>query len=235
MNQRVSTARGADRAAPGAFLCALSFAALPTLLRAADAASAVAGDDAAEDIRDIRGPKFIQPIWLWPAVATAVVLLALAVYGIWRWRRRRQRERVLLHFELALKRLAEIRSLMQPQHAREFSTAVSDIVRTYIEQRFDVTATHRTTEEFLHDLLESSHASLVKHRALLSEFLHQCDLVKFAGMSLTTRSMESLHQSAGAFVLETAKPEEPPETQGPPEPAESPDAAPPTPKASPAP
>jgi hypothetical protein len=115
---------------------------------------------------------------------------------------------VLLPFEAALQRLEGIRPLMQPESAREFSIAVTDIVRSYIEQRFDVTATHRTTEEFLHDLLESSNPSLARHRGLLAEFLQQCDLVKFAGMSLSRQSMESLHQSARAFVLETAKPEE---------------------------
>ena len=100
---------------------------------------------------------------------------------------------------------------MEPAQAREFSIAVSDVVRSYIERRFDATATHRTTEEFLHDLLDGSHTALLRHRGLLSEFLHQCDLVKFAGMSLTLQSMESLHQSARAFVLETARPEpEPP-------------------------
>jgi HAMP domain-containing protein len=163
---------------------------------------------AAEDIRDIRGPKFIPPPWLIPALLAAAVLLAWGAYRAWRWLRRRQRPRAPLPFEVALQRLEDIRALMQPPTAREFSTAVSDVVRSYIEQRFDVIATHQTTEEFLHDLLESSDASLVRHRTLLSEFLHQCDLVKFAGMSLTLQSMESLHQSARAFVLETAKPVE---------------------------
>lgn len=199
-----------------AFLHAASvalFAALPTLAHAAAAASAVASavsPDDAEDIRDIRGPKFLLPTWLWYAVAAGVLLVGLIIYGIIRWRRSRRRERVLTHFELALQRLEEIRALMQPQKAREFSIAVSDIVREYIEQRFNATATHRTTEEFLHDLLDSSNTTLAKHRALLSDFLHQCDLVKFAGMSLTTRNMESLHHSAEAFVQETAKPDEPP-------------------------
>jgi hypothetical protein len=170
-------------------------------------AVAAAAAKAIEDIRDIRGPKPIYPPWLVPAIIAAVVLLVIGAYAAWRWLERRRRPRALLPFELALQRLEEIRALMQPAQAREFSIAVSDVVRRYIEQRFDVTATHRTTEEFLHDLLDGSHAALVRHRALLSEFLHQCDLVKFAGMSLTLPSMESLHRSARAFVLETAKPE----------------------------
>ena len=169
--------------------------------------AAAPGSD--EDIRDIRGPIYIMPVWLIPALIAGALLLALTGYAIWRWLRRRRAARALLPFELALQRLEHIRPLMQPQNAREFSIAVSDIVRGYIEQRFDVIATHRTTEEFLRDLLETTNAALAKHRGLLSEFLQQCDLVKFGGMSLTLQNMESLHRSARDFVLETAKPEEP--------------------------
>jgi hypothetical protein len=181
-------------------------AALPAALSAAITATAAA--EAAEDIRDIRGPKYMFPPWFLPAVIAGAVLLAFGGWGLWRWLRRRRQPRVLLPFEVALQRLEEMRALMQPDDAREFSIAVSDVVRRYIEERFSVTATHRTTEEFLHDLLESSHAPLARHRALLSEFLQACDLVKFAGMSLTLQDMESLHHSARAFVLETAKPDE---------------------------
>ena len=59
-------------------------------------------------------------------------------------------------------------------------------------------------EEFLRDLLEISDASLSQHQGLLAEFLQQCDFVKFAALSLTVRNMESLQQSARAFVLATA-------------------------------
>ena len=109
-----------------------------------------------EDIRDIRGPKFVLPAWFVPALLAAMLVLAVLAFAAWRWLRRRRRPRALLPFEVALQRLADIRALLQPQHAREFSIAVSDIIRSYIEQRFDVTATHQTTEEFLRDLLHLS-------------------------------------------------------------------------------
>lgn len=166
----------------------------------------------AEDIRDIRGPKYILPGWVLPALIGGAVLIALSIYGLWRWRRRRAAP-VLLPHEIALRRLEDIRALMQPASARDFSTAVSDIVRRYIEQKFDVTATRRTTEEFLRELLESSNASLARHRGLLGEFLQQCDFVKFAALSLTLQNMESLRQSARAFVLTTAEPEEAPSAE----------------------
>jgi hypothetical protein len=199
----------AAAAAPGAADPPAAPAAVPSATTPSLPAGGVAAGDPSEDIRDIRGPKFILPWWLVPALLAAVVMLALLGVGAWRWLRRRRRPRALLPFEVALQRLEDIRPLMQPQSVREFSTAVSDIVRSYIELRFDLIATHRTTEEFLHDLLESSKASLLRHRALLSEFLQQCDLVKFAGISLTPQTMESLHHSARAFVLETAQPEAP--------------------------
>jgi hypothetical protein len=174
---------------------------------AATSVTAAAAAADSDDIRDIRGPRFVWPGWLTAALIAGGVLLAALAYFGWRWLRRRRRPRVLAPFELALERLEAIRPLMQPHTVREFSTAASDIVRSYIELRFDVTATQLTTEEFLRDLLISSRAALVRHRALLSEFLLQCDLVKFAGISLTLQNMESLHHSARAFVLETAKPD----------------------------
>jgi uncharacterized protein DUF4381 len=166
---------------------------------AASTASAVASSPE-EDIRDIRGPKVLLADWILPALIVGVAIIALVSYGVWR-RLRGRRARVLTPDEIALQRLEEIRTLMHPEHAREFSTAASDIVRSYIEQRFDVTATRRTTEEFLRDLLETPNASLAGHRSLLGEFLYQCDFVKFAAMSLNQQNMESLLQSARAFVL----------------------------------
>jgi hypothetical protein len=163
---------------------------------------------AEEDIRDIRGPKYLLPDWVLPAAIVGALLVAAVLYGIWRWRRRRSAA-PLRPFEIALQRLEDIRSLMRPAQAREFSTAASDVVRWYVEQRFDVTATRRTTEEFLRDLLQSSNASLARHQGLLGDFLYQCDFVKFAALSLTVQNMETLRQSARAFVLETSRPEEP--------------------------
>jgi hypothetical protein len=157
----------------------------------------------AEDIRDIRGPKYDLPEWLLPTLIGAAVLIALGIYALWR-RRRNRAARILLPHEIALQRLEAIGVLMQPARAREFSIAASDIVRLYIEQRFSVTVTRRTTEEFLRDLLESTDAALAEHQGLLGEFLHQCDFVKFAALSLTAQNMESLRESARAFVLATA-------------------------------
>lgn len=160
-----------------------------------------------EDIRDIRGPKSIFPLWLVAAWLAAGLLLAAGAYAWWRWTHRPHPPRPLELFEIALQRIEEARPLMQPSTVREFSIAISDIVRQYIEGAMQVTATHRTTEEFLRDLLGSSNSALAAHRNLLAEFLKQCDLAKFAGMGLSLPIMESLYESARVFVIETSKPE----------------------------
>jgi hypothetical protein len=198
--------RPSHRASP---LCAAAAAGLIALFSAAaPSAAAAAEPTTADDIRDIRGPKGMLPPWLIPALLAGGALLAMAGYAAWRWKRRQRIPRALLPFEIALQRLEDIRSLMDPSSVREFSIAISDIVRAYIEASFEVTATHLTTEEFLRDLLESSNTSLAAHRNLLAEFLRQCDVAKFAGVSLSRRIMESLHQSARSFVIETSKPAE---------------------------
>jgi hypothetical protein len=94
---------------------------------------------------------------------------------------------------------------MRPETARAFGIAASELIREYIQKRFEVVATQRTTEEFLQTLLQSSTEALARHRSLLAEFLHQCDFVKFAGDSLAVADMESLFQSARRFVLETGE------------------------------
>jgi hypothetical protein len=195
-----------NRASHACAAAAIAMIAAFSIVLPTPALRAAAADGAtADDIRDIRGPKGIFPLWQVAALIAGGVLLAIGGYAAWRWARRRSPHAQQL-FEIALQRLEEIRALMQPSSVREFSIAISDIVRRYIEDEFKITATHRTTEEFLRDLLGSSNAALAAHRNLLAQFLEQCDLAKFAGVGLSMRIMESLHQSARSFVIESSKP-----------------------------
>lgn len=162
--------------------------------------------ESADDIRDIRGPKAVPGSWLVPAVIAGVAVVMICAYAIWRRRRRGTHLRNLTLLEQTLERLEDTRPLMLPTTAREFAIAASEVVRNYIEKRFAASATQRTTEEFLQTLLQSPNEELVRYRALLAEFLQQCDFVKFAGASLAVKEMESLYQSARGFVLQTGEP-----------------------------
>ena len=160
----------------------------------------------ADDIRDIRGPKVVPGSWIVPAILVGVLLVGLGIaYAIWRRRRDGARPRKLTLSEQTLRRLEATQPLMQPHTAREFGIAASEAIRHYIEKRFQVIATQRTTEEFLQALLQSPNAALARHRSLLADFLQQCDLVKFAGTSPAVADMEALLRSAREFVLETGE------------------------------
>jgi hypothetical protein len=174
------------------------------IMTAALAGSASAATD--EDIRDIRGPKAtVSESWVVPAVIAGAIVAALCAYAVRRRRHRETPPRNLTLSEQTLERLEQTRPLMQPATAREFAIAASEVIRIYIEKRFQVIATQRTTEEFLQALLQNSNETLARHRPLLAEFLQQCDFVKFAGASLAVADMESLFQSARGFVLETGE------------------------------
>jgi len=156
------------------------------------------------DIRDIRGPKVEPGTWIVTGLIAAAVVIAICTYLIQRRRRGAPTARTVTLLEQTLEGLEATRSLMRPATAREFGSAASEVVRTYIEKRFSVVATQRTTEEFLQALLQGSNETLARHRPLLAEFLQKCDYVKFAGASLEESDMEALFQSARTFVLGTS-------------------------------
>ncbi len=160
----------------------------------------------ADDIRDIRGLIPIPSLWdslRWAVLALVVIALAWA--GWQAWRRRARKVAPPYPLQVALAELEKARALLRPETAREFSTAVSGVVRYYIEVRFaaaGVHAAHRTTEEFLRDLAARSDSPLAAHRGLLEEFLQHCDLAKFGRWSLETAQMEAMLQSARTFLVD---------------------------------
>lgn len=166
--------------------------------------TAFSASTALEDIRDIRGPESAQPDWLLPALLAGVLLLAVALYAVQRWRRRVRVGPELSLQERALQRLDAIRFQTPPLAAPAFAVAASDIVRRYIEERFGISATRRTTDEFLADILTSRASDLIRHRIPLQEFLQRCDYAKFAGAAVELDGVEGIYRGARTFVSETA-------------------------------
>src|SRR5207244_4142532 len=113
---------------------------------------------AAEDIHGIKSPVEIPSAWAWVWWALAVAALAALAWRGWRyWQKRKERpvESVVLisPHEKALEKLREALGLLgQP---RPFCISVSDIVRVYLGERFNLHAPERTTEEFLEELQTS--------------------------------------------------------------------------------
>lgn len=82
---------------------------------------------------------------------------------------------------------------------KTFASALSDILRRYIEAEFSIRAPELTTEEFLDEAKE--HQDLKGDFAdQLKEFLNLVDLVKFAKLPLEIENREELYQKAIQFV-----------------------------------
>ncbi len=159
----------------------------------------------APDIHDIRAPYLIPGDWRVPVLVATGVLVLLAL-ALWAWRRNRARRPQLTLLQRTLQQLEATRVLMEAGNAQAFALAVSDVVRWYIEVRFNIRATHRTTAEFLRDCLGQVGSALPAHEPALGDFLKFCDLAKFARWSLDGQEMHSMLASARHFVETTAVP-----------------------------
>jgi hypothetical protein len=165
--------------------------------------SAPPGGDT-NDIRGIKPPVEIPSGWDWVGWTLGALALAAALWWAWRWWRARVTALPAVppvppHVR-ARQRLEEaLRLLSDP---RLFCIAVSDALRVYLEERFDLRAPERTTEEFLQELNSASHLDSAQ-KACLADFLERCDLVKFARFEPTESALRELHESALRLVDET--------------------------------
>lgn len=162
----------------------------------------------ATDIRDIRGPIHIPDPMKWIYFGMGGVLILIIAALAWSLLKKRHRHRLKSAADVAFETLIRAKSLMQPEHAREFSVLVSGAVRTYIESRYPLKATRHTTQEFMAQLKKNPPEALGKHTALLHGFLFYCDLAKFARCTLSLEQMKAMHQHAWEFVKMTIPPVE---------------------------
>jgi hypothetical protein len=156
------------------------------------------------DIRPIKPPVELPNPWIW-VFWTAGILVACALVAtvvlVWlaKQKRRGIAPPVPPHVRARQKLDAALLLIHDP---RAFCIAVSDALRVYLEERFQLRAPERTTEEFLRDLQKTS-ALTAQQKASLTAFLEQCDLVKFARFEPPESMLRELHESALRLVHET--------------------------------
>jgi len=139
---------------------------------------------AKNDIRDIRGPKSLASyVWLYVLMALIILFVIAGVFIFIILKKKKGQENVppipahIIAYE-ALDAL-EKKDYIKKGKIKAYYTELSDIVRHYLENRFNIRAPEMTTEEFLIKVKEDNALS-IEHKGLLREFLSNCDLVKFA-------------------------------------------------------
>lgn len=161
-------------------------------------------------LRDIRGPVQYP---LDPAVVVllAVIILAGAVVLLrWLWRLY-QRRRAFVPpvpprppWDIALEQLDALREKKYLEYAKfdQYYSELSDILRRYMEDYFGVRAPEMTTEEFLETIRHNATVS-ADHKEILTSFMRQADLVKFAKGAPALQEAEQSWELARRFIMQS--------------------------------
>lgn len=162
------------------------------------------------ELRDIAPPEELPPppSWgvplTWAGAALGMLVLLLTGWIVLR-RWRRSPELALSPDRWALRELQLIPLPTEPVEnaVEEFYTRLSDVLRRYLELRFQVPAPEQTTTEFLAAMRRSPHLP-PEQQATLRDFLERCDLVKFARAPSSAEECRTVAEMARAIVERTA-------------------------------
>lgn len=163
-----------------------------------------------KDKGDIRGIKGVIGPTAWSPWWWLLVVMALSAIGYELWRRRKRAlagppppppvPADIVAME-KLQKLAQTDWLAMGK-IKEYYSAVSDILREYLEKGFEIRALERTTGELMRDLRKKSEITM-ERQAELRELLDTADLVKFAKFRPDASEATETHQSAVKFVEQT--------------------------------
>jgi membrane protein implicated in regulation of membrane protease activity len=154
----------------------------------------------AQEFHDISPPVNYSLLPMWAIFVTAFA--ALTVLGLLIWlaaRRRKLTEPPKSPRERAIEALGRIQVQIESLNPYRFSIRVSDILRNYVTEQYDLPVTRQTSVDFLERLRKASPFS-EDEKALLEDFLNRCDLIKFARYEATTADSRMLLEEATRFV-----------------------------------
>lgn len=160
-------------------------------------------------ISDIEGvvgiPKQASFLWVW-VLSVSVIIIAVGGVIIY-FKRKHVKELVRIFkpaHEIAYERLRVLigQNLIETGKIKEFYEGISDILRHYIEHRFDLRAPERTTEEFLFEIQYTDVLSK-SDKESLAEFLNNCDMVKFAKYNPEKEQIQAAFDLVKNFIEKT--------------------------------
>jgi hypothetical protein len=153
-------------------------------------------------IHDIRPPLDVFPYPMWMIVTAGVVaaaILASVITGMVIAAKNRPKAPPPTPREMALRRLKEAEADLARTAPYAFSIRVSDILRRYVSEQYQLRATEQTSPEFLAAAARSPHFTK-SDKDLLASFLEHCDLIKFAHVDATAEDSATSIEQAVRFV-----------------------------------
>jgi hypothetical protein len=154
----------------------------------------------AQEFHDISPPVNYSLMPTWAIFVAAFSALTILGWLIWLVvRRPKPTQPRKSPRERALEALGQIQVQIESLNPYRFSIRVSDILRSYVTEQYDLPVTRQTSVEFLERLRKASSFS-EDEKALLEDFLNRCDLIKFARYEATTADSRMLLEEATRFV-----------------------------------
>lgn len=175
-----------------------------------------------EQIRDIKKPIEVQLSWLdyvkmhYQKVLIGLIIL-LVIFVLYKFLTREKPDVVVVkkakpkiapHI-IALNKLYDLngKQLWQNNKVKMYYTDLSEIVREYIENRFNVPALEQTTIEIISSIQHKSEINS-EQKAALKDLLQLSDMVKFAKFKTLANENSKMYESALNFIEVTKQIEE---------------------------
>ncbi len=160
-----------------------------------------------EDLTLVPLPQWWENPWFLLSSPVVIGILAYWLRHGWLKRQPAASTRIVPEgpapHEAFLQRLAALRADRSRWVAYPFGIEVSDILRGYLEARYAFSVQFQTSREFLESAVHDARFNPI-HRATLTGFLGQCDLLKFAQGKATEAELTALIDTAEGFIQECA-------------------------------
>ncbi len=140
------------------------------------------------DIKDVKAPMTIPLDWWWIAfwILLVIILVAAAYYFYNRYKKKKlgmepvRKVIKLPAYTIALNALHELedKKLWQNGKVKEYHSEITEIIRRYFEERFELPALELTTSEAVEMLKQRKETESILD--LTYNFLSNADMVKFA-------------------------------------------------------
>jgi len=164
-------------------------------------------------LKDIIGPKSLPILW-WPYIVGGAILILLGA-ALYYFYKRKTRDFVIPEappeppFDVAIRRLNALKVEYLPQKGKykQYYVTLSEIIRYYIEGRFEVKAVESTTYELKRIF---KHPDLTRDQIKeILDFLGRADLVKFAKQVPALEMPNKDYEQVLNFVISTKPVERP--------------------------
>lgn len=163
------------------------------------------------DIKTAWKPPFVFADY-YPIIFGIIGAILLILLGIYIYKRLKKKQSLiplvkeklkLSPYAQAIKELDEIRQqkLWQQGRNKEYYTSLTDVIRKYIENRFEIGAMEMTSDQILHLIQMENDAESVHSN--LSQILELSDFVKFAKLHPLPDENELSLMNAYLFVNQT--------------------------------